>query len=55
MTLNPFHLELFPLCEHGSIKGNFNSCSSKTLKNDKNPTVSITFMLLKRNLADNFP
>ena len=38
-----------------TIKRNFNSCSSKTLKNNKNPTVSTTFTLLRKNLADNFP
>ena len=36
------------------IKRNFNSCSSKTFKKRQNPTVSITFTLLIRNLADNF-
>ena len=37
-----------------TIKGNFNSCLSKTLKKRQNPIISITFMLLTRDFSDNF-
>ena len=43
-VISDIHLE-FGLVSVKMIKRNFKSCSSRKLKNDKNPTISISLVL----------